>query len=121
MIMTTTNSLLLLLFQGQSPGIFGALMPMVIIFAIFYFLVIRPQQKRQRQAQQERDNLLSSLKVGDKVITTGGIFGTIAAARDNSLTLRIADKVSIEVLRSAISGLQSSEIKESDASKEASK
>lgn len=87
-------------------------MPMIIVFAIFYFLVIRPQQKKQRLAQQERDQMLTSLKVGDKVITSGGIFGTIAAARENSVTLRIADKVSIEILRSAISGPQSPDAKE---------
>lgn len=87
-------------------------MPMIIVFAIFYFLVIRPQQKKQRLAQQEREQLLDSLKVGDKVVTTGGIYGTIAAARENTVTLRIADKVSIEILRSAISGPQSADVKE---------
>jgi len=111
MNMNTSWSLLLLLQQGQT-GIIGLFMPMIIVFAIFYFLVIRPQQKKQRQAQQERDEMLNSLKVGDKVVTTGGIYGTIAAARENTVTLRIAEKVSIEILRSAISGPQSADVKE---------
>lgn len=111
MDMNTSWSLLLIFLQGQ-PGIIGLFMPMIIVFAILYFLVIRPQQKKQRLAQQERDQMLNALKVGDKVITTSGIFGTIAAARENSVTLRIADKVSIEILRSAISAPQSADVKE---------
>lgn len=101
-----------LLLQGQQPGILGMLLPWIIIFGIFYFLIIRPQQRRQKRAAKEREEMLSSLKVGDKVITSGGIFGTIAAARDNSITLRIADKVNIEVLRTAISSMQSPDVKE---------
>jgi preprotein translocase subunit YajC len=87
---------------------------MIIIFLIFFLLVIRPQQKRQRQAQTDRELMLKALKPGDKVITTGGIYGTIVAVRDkeDTVQLRIAQSVSIEVLRSSIAGLQSSDIKE---------
>ncbi len=85
---------------------------MLIIFAIFYLLVIRPQQKKQRQAVAEREQLLSSLKPGDKVITSGGIYGTIVAVKDSSVQLRIAQAVSIEVQREAIAGPQSNEKKE---------
>jgi preprotein translocase subunit YajC len=106
--------------QPQQPGagsFISTLLPFILIFGIFYLLVIRPQQKRQRQMQQERDALLNSLKPGDKVVTNGGIYGTIVAVRDSTVTLRIADKVSIEVLRTAIAGPQSADIKEAEAAK----
>ncbi|HWP45359.1 MAG TPA: preprotein translocase subunit YajC [Blastocatellia bacterium] len=118
MEMTIASAFLLFIQADGGPGsLFGALLPFIIIFAIFYFLVIRPQQKRQRRAQQERDAMLNALKPGDKVVTTGGIYGTIVAVREETVTMRIADKVSIELLRSAIAGLQSSEIKEAEVVK----
>ena len=94
------------------------LLPFVLIFVIFYFLLIRPQQKKQRLAQQEREAMLKALKAGDKVITTGGIYGTIVAVRekDDTVQLRIAQSVSIEAERSAIARVQPSE-KEAEASK----
>lgn len=76
--------------------------PLVAILAIFYFLLILPAQ-RQRKRMQE---LLSALKTGDRVITTGGIYGTIVGMKDNVVQLRIADQVKVDVLRSAIAGLQ---------------
>ena len=106
--------------QQQQPGagsFITTLLPFILIFGIFYLLVIRPQQKRQRQLQQEREELLNALKPGDKVITSGGIYGTIVAVRDNTVTLRIADKVSVEVLRTAIAGPQSADVKEVEAAK----
>jgi preprotein translocase subunit YajC len=106
--------------QPQQPGagsFITSLLPFVLIFGIFYLLVIRPQQKRQRQMQMEREALLNALKPGDKVVTTGGIYGTIVAVRDDTVTLRIADKVSIEVLRSAIAGPQSADAKEVEPAK----
>jgi preprotein translocase subunit YajC len=105
-------SSLLFILQNGGGSLIGPLLPMILVFAIFYFLVIRPQQKRQRQAAKDRESLLGALKPGDKVVTSGGIYGTIVAVRDDTVTMRIADKVSIEVLRSAIAGLQSSDIKE---------
>ena len=94
-------------------------LPMIVIFLIFFLLVIRPQQKRQRQAQSDRELMLKALKAGDKVITSGGIYGTIVAVKDkdDTVQLRIAQSVSIEVLRSSIAGLQSSDIKEIEAAK----
>ncbi|HEY6330702.1 MAG TPA: preprotein translocase subunit YajC [Blastocatellia bacterium] len=85
------------------------LLPMIVVFGIFYFLVIRPQQKKQRQAQTERDRLLSALKAGDKVITNGGIYGTLIAVNEKTVQLRIAQSVSIQVSRSSIADLQESE------------
>lgn len=87
------------------------MLPFILIFVIFYFLLIRPQQRKQRLAQQERDAMLKSLKSGDKVVTTGGIYGTIVAVRDkdDTVQLRIAQSVSVEAERSAIAKLQPSD------------
>ncbi len=106
--------------QPQQPGagsFITSLLPFILIFGIFYLLVIRPQQKRQRQAQKEREELLNALKPGDKVVTSGGIYGTIVAVRDDTVTLRIADKVSVEVMRSAIAGPQALDAKGVEATK----
>jgi preprotein translocase subunit YajC len=80
-------------------------MPLIIIFVIFYFLLIRPQQKKQ----QQHKTMLSNLKRGDKVITTGGLFGTIEGLTDTTLQLKIANQVKVTVSRSAIAGLQQQE------------
>ena len=69
-----------------------------VMFAIFYFLMIRPQQ-RQRQ---ERDRMLAALKRGDKVVTTSGLYGTITGINEHTVTLRVADQVKLEFERSAI-------------------
>jgi preprotein translocase subunit YajC len=73
-----------------------------VVLAIFYFLLILPAQ-RQRKKQQA---MLAALKTGDRVITTGGIYGTIVGLRDDIVQLRIADQVKIEVARAAIAGHQ---------------
>jgi preprotein translocase subunit YajC len=76
---------------------------MVIVFGIFYFLVIRPQQKQLKDHRLK----LSRLKKGDEVVTAGGLIGTIQALTDNILTIEIADKVRVRVLRSQIANLLS--------------
>jgi preprotein translocase subunit YajC len=76
----------------------------IAIFAVMYFLMIRPQQRQKRQHQ----DMLSHVGKGDKVVTTGGIHGTVAGVKDNSLILKIADNVKVEVNRSAISQIISS-------------
>ncbi|MBN2430352.1 MAG: preprotein translocase subunit YajC [Acidobacteria bacterium] len=86
----------------QSPLMM--LMPMVIIALIFYFLLIRPMRKRQKQTEQ----MISDLKNGDRVITSGGIYGTVSGLREKTLILKIADNVKIEVAKTAVAGLQSS-------------
>lgn len=96
--------------QAPKPGALEFLFPIVIFFAIFYFLLILPTQ-RQRKRQQE---MLNALKTGDKVITSGGIYGTIVGLRDDVVQLRIADQVRIEVARSAIASFQT---QKEDASK----
>lgn len=90
--------------QAQ-PSAFTALLPFLIVLAIFYFLIILPAQ-RQRKRQRE---MLSALKSGDKVVTSGGIYGTIVGLRGEVVQLRIADQVRIEVSRSAIAGHQPQE------------
>ena len=115
------NNINLLLLQatggGSGSGLFLSLAPWLLIFAIFYLLIIRPQQKRQKQAQVAREELLNALKPGDKVVTSGGIFGTIVSVRENTIKLNIAQSVSIEIQRSAITAPQSSESKETDQAK----
>jgi preprotein translocase subunit YajC len=78
---------------------FGSLIPFVAIFLIFYFLLIRPQQKQRR----EREQMLSAVKRGDRVVTSGGLHGTVTGLSDQVVTVRIADQVKVDVDRSAIS------------------
>jgi preprotein translocase subunit YajC len=97
------NPELIAVFWWQSSsgggGMWALLMPLVVIFAIFYFLLIMPQQKRQRQWQE----MLNNLKTGDKVVTSGGIAGTIIALRGDVLHLRVPpDNLRLEILRSAV-------------------
>jgi preprotein translocase subunit YajC len=80
-------------------------MPLIIIFVIFYFLLIRPQQKKQ----QHHKDMLGNLKRGERVITTGGIYGTIEGLTDTTVQLKIANQVKVKVSRSAIAGLQQGE------------
>jgi preprotein translocase subunit YajC len=95
----------LALLQQQPQGSpWGAFLPLLLILVIFYVLLILPAQRQRRRQQQ----MLSALKTGDRVITTGGILGTIVGIKDNIVTLRIADQVRIEVLRQAIATLQPS-------------
>jgi|SRR6185503_17457986 len=90
----------LILFQTGLGG-FAQLLPIVLIIAVFYFLLIRPQQKRQRQLQET----VASLKIGDRVITTGGIIGVITTVRETSFLIRSADKSILEIARSAIADI----------------
>lgn len=83
---------------GSGGGVLMWL-PLVVIFGIFYFLLIMPQQKRQKKWQE----MLSNLKNGDKVVTSGGIAGTIVALRDDSIHLRVPpDNLRLEFARSAV-------------------
>ena len=76
------------------------LFPLVLIFIVFYFLLIRPQQK---QASKQRD-FIKNLKVGDRVVTSGGLHGEVKGLTETTITLEIADKVRVKVTRSAVSG-----------------
>ncbi|HEX3231925.1 MAG TPA: preprotein translocase subunit YajC [Pyrinomonadaceae bacterium] len=94
----------LLLFQGGAGG-FTFLLPMILIFGVFYLLLIRPQQKKQKQLQET----ISQLKAGDKVVTTGGIVGVITAVRDTSFLIRSAEKTILEIARTAVAGVDAEE------------
>ncbi len=78
------------------------LVPLVLIFALFYVLLIVPMRKRQKALQQ----VLADLKKGDRVITNGGLYGEVAAITGDALILKIADNVKVKVARSAVSGLE---------------
>jgi preprotein translocase subunit YajC len=95
----------LILFQGG--GGFGFLIPMLLVFGVFYLLLIRPQQRKQRALQAT----IAQLKAGDKVVTTGGVIGVITAVRDTSFLIRSADKSMLEIARSAVAGVDSEEEK----------
>lgn len=98
--------LALAMFQG-GLGALGGLLPMLLIIGVFYVLLIRPQQKRQKDLQQT----ISQLKSGDRVVTTGGIIGTITTVRDTSFLIRSADKTILEIARSAVAGIEEEEKK----------
>ena len=89
-------------FPPGGAGGSGALMTQVVffvaIFAIFYFLMIRPQQKQKR----DRENMLRAMKKGDRVVTTGGLHGTVIGLSEHTVTLRVADQVKLEFDRPAI-------------------
>lgn len=92
----------LIIFLQQQPdgmsGIVSSLLPFLLIIAVFYFLILRPQQKRQKARQK----LLDSVKKGDKVITSGGIHGTIEGLEDTTALVKIADNTKIKIDRNAI-------------------
>jgi preprotein translocase subunit YajC len=84
---------------GSQTSGFASFLPLIILFAVFYFLLIRPQSKRAK----EHKNMVASLAVGDEVITNGGILGTITSIDENYATLEIASNVEIKVQRPSIS------------------
>ena len=102
--MMFSSAALAVLFAAQSPAGNGliAFLPLAIIMVIFYVLLILPAQRRQKKTQ----SMLSELKTGDKVVTTGGLYGTIVALDGDAIQLRIADQVRVKVARSAVAGLQ---------------
>ena len=86
--------------EGGSPWL--QLVPFVLVLAIFYFIILLPMKRKQQKVQQ----FLASLKVGDRIITTGGIHGQITKLAEDSVQVQIADKVRIDVARAAIGGYQ---------------
>jgi preprotein translocase subunit YajC len=90
----------------EAPGgmeQFVSFAPFILIIAIFYFLIIRPQNKKQKETQK----MLGALKKGDKVVTVGGVHGTIASVKEGSVLLKVDDNVKIEFSRSAIASVTS--------------
>lgn len=110
----------LILLMGSRPDAAGqpnpiiTFFPFLMIFAIIYFIMIRPQQK---QAAQHR-KFVGALKNGDKVITDSGIFGTVASVNEDSVVLKVADNVKVKILKSKVSGQQPvAEVKKKAAQK----
>jgi preprotein translocase subunit YajC len=80
------------------PSLFTSFIPILLIFVIFYFLLIRPQQKKQKQHQQ----LIQAVKKGDRIVTNGGVYGTVADVKEHVIVLRIAENVKIELVKNSI-------------------
>ena len=99
------SSLALLAANGQPSPVFVQPLIFLSIGLIFYFIVFLPNKKRQKALQ----DMLNNLKNGDKVITSGGIFGVVAGIKDDRIQLKIADQVKIEISKSAIVSKQSEE------------
>jgi preprotein translocase subunit YajC len=83
---------------GNGGGMLQILPLMIGMFAIMYFLIIRPQQKQKR----ERESLLRAIKKGDRVVTSGGLYGTVVGLSEHTVTLKVADQVKLDFERSAI-------------------
>ncbi len=86
---------------GGAQGGIGAFLPLILMFVVFYFLLIWPQQKKAKAHKQ----VLSNLQKGDNVVTSSGIYGTITGLTDTVVTLEIAEKVRIKVARSSVAGV----------------
>jgi preprotein translocase subunit YajC len=95
------------IFQAGGGSILGAIAPFLLIFGVFYFLIIVPQRKRQKALQ----DMIGTLKAGDRIVTTGGIIATVTAVREKSLLVRTADKSILEVTRASVAGMHGEEEK----------
>ncbi|MDR3220521.1 MAG: preprotein translocase subunit YajC [Candidatus Accumulibacter sp.] len=85
--------------QGGAAGITNMLFPMVLIFGLFYFMMIRPQQRKEK----ERLRMIQELRAGQKIMFAGGLIGTIAEAKATSFLVEIAPKATVEIARSSVS------------------
>ena len=92
---------------GTFSQILGTVLPLVLLFAVFYFLIIRPQKKRDKQVR----DMLSALKKGDKITTIGGIYGRISEIRDDVVTIEVgAERTQLLIARWAIKGVVGGEV-----------
>lgn len=87
--------------QGQGGGMFSTLIMFGLIIVIFYFMILRPQQKRQK----ERDKMLNDVQKGDKIITVGGMHGNVVGLEDKTVLVQISDNVKVKIEKSAISSV----------------
>lgn len=87
---------------GGAGGLLGSIVPLVLIFVIFYFLLIRPQQKKAK----EHKSMIGNLKKGDKIITSGGIYGVIEDVRTNTLTVKIGENIKIKIGKAHVAALR---------------
>jgi preprotein translocase subunit YajC len=88
--------------QGGAAGLLGSLLPLVLIFVIFYFLLIRPQQKRAK----EHKTMLDNLKKGDKIITSGGMYGVIESVGTNTITIKVGENVKVKIGKAYVATLR---------------
>ncbi|HAM39042.1 MAG: preprotein translocase subunit YajC [Elusimicrobia bacterium RIFOXYC2_FULL_34_12] len=86
---------------AQGASMFSSLLPIILIFVVFYFLLIRPQAKKQKEHQK----MLNNLKKGDRVITLSGIYGNVQDIQGNIVKLKISENVNVQILKSAISAV----------------
>ena len=98
----------LALLQGGAASPLVSFVPLILIFVIFYFLVIAPARKRQKKLETTIDGL----KRGDKVVTTGGIYGEVVSTEGGVIFLKVADNVRLKLAKSAIAGLEQEEVQE---------
>ncbi|MEP6915270.1 MAG: preprotein translocase subunit YajC [Acidobacteriota bacterium] len=87
---------------ADQAGVISQMVPLALVMGIIYVLILMPMQRKQKKVQEFQE----ALKVGDKIVTTGGIYGQITKVNDKSVQLQIADKVRIEIARAAVGGLQ---------------
>lgn len=90
----------ILFFQSGGLGLFWSILPFILIFAIFYFLVIMPQRKQQQQLKE----MIAALKTGDEIVTNGGVIGKIVEVKDTSFIIRSADKSLLEIGKPSVVG-----------------
>jgi preprotein translocase subunit YajC len=95
--------------QGGSP--FTQFVPIIAIFGILYFLVLRPQSRKAKEQQK----MLSELKKGDDVVTQGGIIGRITGMKENEITLQVQEGVRLRVLRSSVTGVYTAPVPKAEA------
>ena len=89
--------------QRQGGSILSVLMPFILVFVIFYLLIIMPSRKKQKKHQQ----MVEQLKPGDKIITSGGIYGTVMGVQKDRLELKIASNVKVDIAKSAVAAILS--------------
>jgi preprotein translocase subunit YajC len=94
---------------GGADAFTGFVVPLIIVMGIFYFILIRPQLKRQKQHQK----MLAAIQKGDKIVTTGGIHGLVVGVKDDVVVVKIAENTKIEVSKSAVAGIRGREQDES--------
>ena len=96
---------------AQQGGLMGMLFPLAIFVLIFYFFIIRPQRKRDKQQK----NMIDSIARGDQIITIGGFYGTVREVRDDSFQIEIAEGVRVTILKSAVQGKRAAQKTEASA------
>jgi preprotein translocase subunit YajC len=92
------NNLLGIILQGQPMDLLSTIVPFLLIIVVFYFLILRPQQKRAK----ERTKLLEGVQKGDKIITAGGLHGTVEGLEDKVVLIKIADNVKVKIEKTGI-------------------